>query len=247
MLYEENIVKKKLKDINIRFGLIYPNVYKVAMSSLGYQILYNLLNDIDDTYCERIIYPKTRSIESNSPMKDFDILSFTIQFEEDYFNLVKMLAVSDIPLYSKDRTDKDPLIIAGGPCVTANPMPLSPFIDIFIIGEGEVVFNKFIDIYRSLDNPKEHLEEFLDLDGIYIPKFNNETEIALVEDMDESYHIKYPIVINTDNPDYKPVFGNAILLNVSRGCSRGCRFCMSGYLYRPKRESSLEDPNKNYR
>lgn len=240
MLYEENIVKKKLKDINIRFGLIYPNVYKVAMSSLGYQILYNLLNDIDDTYCERIIYPKTRSIESNSPMKDFDILSFTIQFEEDYFNLVKMLAVSDIPLYSKDRTDKDPLIIAGGPCVTANPMPLSPFIDIFIIGEGEVVFNKFIDIYRSLDNPKEHLEEFLDLDGIYIPKFNNETEIALVENMDESYHIKYPIVINTDNPDYKPVFGNAILLNVSRGCSRGCRFCMSGYLYRPKRESSLE-------
>ncbi|OWT32520.1 radical SAM protein [Methanobrevibacter sp. 87.7] len=240
MLYEENIVQKKLKNIKIRFGLIYPNIYKVAMSSLGYQILYNLINEINDTWCERIIYPKTRSIESNSPAKDFNILSFTIQFEEDYFNLVKMLAASDIPLYSKNRTSKDPLIIAGGPCVTANPMPLSPFIDMFIIGEGEMVLNDLIDIYRNLDNPREQLEEFLELDGIYIPKFNNKTDIVLVENMDKAYHIKYPIVIHTDNEDYKPVFGNGILLNVSRGCSRGCRFCMSGYLYRPKRESSLE-------
>lgn len=240
MLYEENIVKKNYKNINIRFGLIYPNVYKVAMSSLGYQILYNLLNDREDTWCERIIYPNNRSIESNSPGRNFNILSFTIQFEEDYFNLVKLLKSMNIPLYSKDRTDKDPLIIAGGPCVTANPMPISPFIDIFIIGEGEAVLNDFLNIYKTLNNPRKELNRFLELNGIYIPKFNNETEIALVEDMNQAYYIKYPIIIHTDNDDYKPVFGNSILLNVSRGCTRGCRFCMSGYLYRPTRESPLE-------
>lgn len=240
MLYESNIVKKKFNDVNLRFGLVYPNVYKVAMSSLGYQILYNLLNDRLDTWCERIIYPNTRSIETNSPLSNFHILSFTLQFEEDYFNLIEILKKSDIPIKREDRTDKDPLIIAGGPCVTANPMPLFDFIDIFIIGEGENVLNSIIDIYNDLDNPKENLESFLDIEGVYIPKYNNKTQISLIEDMDKTYHITNPIIVETDDEEYIPAFGNAILLNISRGCSRGCRFCMSGYLYRPTRETSLE-------
>ena len=98
MLYESNIVKKKFKDVNLRFGLVYPNVYKVAMSSLGYQILYNLLNDRVDTWCERIIYPNIRSIETNSPLSNFHILSFTLQFEEDYFNLIEILKKDNIPI-----------------------------------------------------------------------------------------------------------------------------------------------------
>ncbi|AGN17176.1 MAG: radical SAM protein [Methanobrevibacter boviskoreani] len=240
MIYEENIVQKKIQNIDIRFGLVYPNVYKIAMSSLGYQIIYNLLNDRDDCFCERIIFPNTRSIETNSPSSDFNILSFTIQFEEDYFNLVKILKESNIPLRREDRTDKDPLIIAGGPTVTANPMPIADFVDIFIIGEGENVLSEFLDLYREIPNPHENLDKFLDIESLYIPKFNNKTEISLIEDMDNGYHITYPIIIHTDDKEYTPVFQNAIMLNVSRGCSRGCRFCMSGYLYRPTRETSLE-------
>ncbi|MCI6930016.1 MAG: radical SAM protein, partial [Methanobrevibacter boviskoreani] len=179
MIYEENIVQKKIQNIDIRFGLVYPNVYKIAMSSLGYQIIYNLLNDRDDCFCERIIFPNTRSIETNSPSSDFNILSFTIQFEEDYFNLVKILKESNIPLRREDRTDKDPLIIAGGPTVTANPMPIADFVDIFIIGEGENVLSEFLDLYREIPNPHENLDKFLDIESLYIPKFNNKTEISL--------------------------------------------------------------------
>ena len=119
-------------------------------------------------------------------------------------------------------------------------MPLFDFIDIFIIGEGENVLNSLIDTYNELDNVKDNLNSFLDIEGLYIPKFDNKTEISLVEDMDKTYHITNPIIVKTDNDDYKPAFGSSILLNISRGCSRGCRFCMSGYLYRPTRETSIE-------
>ena len=240
MYYESNIVIKKIKDVNIRFGLVYPNVYKVAMTSLGYQILYHLLNEREDTYCERIVYPYTRSIETNSPLSDFNIISFTLQFEQDYFNLIEILKKAEIPIKREERKNSDPLIIAGGPCVTANPMPLFDFIDIFIIGEGEEVLKELIEKYNELDNPKDNLKSFLDIEGLYIPKYDNKTEIALIEDMDKNYHITNPIVIESEDIAYRPAFGNAILLNVSRGCSRGCRFCMSGYLYRPQRETSLE-------
>ena len=155
MYYESNIVIKKIKDVNIRFGLVYPNVYKVAMTSLGYQILYHLLNEREDTYCERIVYPYTRSIETNSPLSDFNIISFTLQFEQDYFNLIEILKKAEIPIKREERKNSDPLIIAGGPCVTANPMPLFDFIDIFIIGEGEEVLKELIEKYNELDNPKK--------------------------------------------------------------------------------------------
>ena len=233
MIFEDNIFKKDYKKINIRFALTYPNIYKTAMSSLGYNILYNCINEREDTWCERIIFPNINSIESNTPSKYFDILSFTIQFEEDYFNLLKMLKEAQIPLKRSERGENDPLIIAGGPCATANPMPLSDYIDIFIIGEGENVINDLIDIHLS--NPDKGLEKFLDMDNVYIPEFNNKTRIAIVEDLNETYHISHPIVSEGDG-DEMSVFNNTIMLNVSRGCTRGCRFCMAGYLYRPMRE-----------
>ena len=119
------------------------------MSSLGYNILYNLINEREDTWCERIIFPMSNSIESNTPGKHFDIISFSLQFEEDYFNVLEMLKDAEIPLKRKDRKENDPLIIAGGPCATANPMPLSDYIDIFIIGEGEKTIDKFLDSYMK--------------------------------------------------------------------------------------------------
>ena len=236
MIYEKNIFKKDFKKINIRFGLCYPNVYRAAMSSLGYNLLYNLINEREDTWCERIIYPNIKSLESNTPVNHFDIISFSLQFEEDYFNVLEILKDTGIPLKREERTENDPLIIAGGPCATANPMPLSDYIDIFIIGEGENTINEFLDIYNDFQNTD--LKKFLEIDGVYIPEFDNTARISKIENMDDNYHITRPIVTKSDDENFKSVFNNSIMLNVSRGCTRGCRFCMAGYLYRPVRETN---------
>ena len=238
LIFEKNVIQKNLNDINLRIGLCYPNIYRTAMSSLGYEILYNMNNDRNDSYCERIIYPNTRSIETNSPLKDFDIISFTMQYEEDYFNIVKMLQDSEIPLRSKDRGSDDPLIIAGGPCATANPMPMADFIDLFVIGEGEKVIDHLLDSY--LQKPEKDVNKYLDIPGVYIPELNNTAKIAIVEDMNKAYHVTCPIISETDEEKFELAFKDSIMLNVSRGCTRGCRFCMSTYLYRPMRETGLK-------
>ena len=237
MLYEKNIFQKNIKSIDIRMGLAYPNIYKTAMSSLGYNILYNQINEREDCWCERIIFPNPKSIESNTPSKYFDIISFTIQFEEDYFNVLNMLKNAEIPLKREDRNESDPLIIAGGPCATANPMPISDYIDLFVIGEGETVIDNILDTYQ---NHGKNLEKYLEIESIYIPKYNNNTKINIIQNMDYAYHITEPIVSKSDDENYQTIFNNSIMLNVSRGCTRGCRFCMSGYLYRPMRETEYK-------
>ena len=237
MLYEKNIFQKNIKSIDIRMGLAYPNIYKTAMSSLGYNILYNQINEREDCWCERIIFPNLKSIESNTPSKYFDIISFTIQFEEDYFNVLNMLKNAEIPLKREDRNESDPLIIAGGPCATANPMPISDYIDLFVIGEGETVIDNILDTYQ---NHGKNLEKYLEIESIYIPKYNNNTKINIIQNMDDAYHITEPIVSKSDDENYQTIFNNSIMLNVSRGCTRGCRFCMSGYLYRPMRETEYK-------
>ena len=242
MFNERNVIIKNPLKADIRFGLVYPNVYKTAMSSLGYQILYNYINEREDTYCERIIYPSVRSLETNSPLADFDIVSFSLQYEQDYFNVLKILREANIPLRREDRTSKDPLIIAGGPCASSNPLPLSDFIDIFVVGEAEIVLYDFLNLYLSKrkEGLKLDLTPFLDIKGLYISEFNNNTEIALLDAMDDAYHLTYPIVTETDDKDLIPAFSNTIFLNVSRACTRGCRFCMSSYMYRPLRETDLD-------
>jgi len=237
MIYEKNTYIKHHKSVDIRFGLAYPNVYKTAMSSLGYNILYNQINEREDTWCERIIYPDMKSIESNTPSRYFNIISFTLQFEEDYINVLDILKKSEIPLKRTERTQDDPLIIAGGPCPTANPMPLSDYIDLFIIGEGENTINKVLDRYKT---SKKNLKEYLDITGVYIPEFNNKTNIDIICDMDNAYHITQPVLSKSNDEDYQTIFNNTIMLNVSRGCTRGCRFCMAGYLYRPMRQTNYE-------
>ena len=238
MLYEKNIFKKNIKNIDIHLGLAYPNIYRTAMSSLGYNILYNHLNEREDTWCERIIFPSINSIESNTPSRYFDIISFTLQFEEDYFNVLKMLKSAEIPLKREDRTDNDPLIIAGGPCATANPQPLSDYIDMFIIGEGEYVVDEILD--RHLQTEDKNLEKFLDIPGVYIPEYGNKAKIRIVEDMNHAYHITQPVISQSDDDEHQTIFNNSIMLNVSRGCTRGCRFCMSSYLYRPMRQTDYK-------
>ncbi len=238
MLYEKNIFRKNHKSVDIHFGLAYPNIYRTAMSSLGYNVLYNHINEREGTWCERIIYPNINSFESNTPLKHFDIISFSLQFEEDYFNVLELLKNAEIPLKRKDRSEDDPLIIAGGPCATANPMPLSDYIDIFIIGESEEILPEFLD--RYLESSDNNLEKYIDIPGVYISEFNNKTKIQLVEDMNNAYHITEPITSESDDENYQSIFNNSIMLNVSRGCSRGCRFCMASYLYRPTRETDYK-------
>ena len=242
MFREKNVIIKNPLKADIRFGLVYPNVYKTAMSSLGYQILYNYGNEREDSYCERIIYPSLRSLETNSPLADFDIISFSLQYEQDYFNVLEILRNADIPLRREDRTSEDPLIIAGGPCASSNPLPLSDFIDIFVIGEAEAILYDFLDLYLESDiKNKRDLSPFLNMQGIYVSEYGNNAKIILLDDMNDAYHLTYPIVTETDDKDFIPAFSNSILLNVSRACSRGCRFCMSSYLYRPLRETDLEN------
>lgn len=236
MFHEEHVPLKSLDNIDLRIGLIYPDYYENLILSMGFQILYQMLNDRDDCYCERIVFPHTKSIETNTSLKDFDILSFTVHHNDAYFRMLDMLKKEDIPLLRDERTCDDPLIIAGGPILTANPTPLNDFIDIFCIGEGEDILDNLIDTYKRFETPREHLEEFLKIKGLYLPQFNNPTDIVLIENMDDKFHVYNPVVVKDENDEIV----NTIHLDVLRGCSHGCRFCMAGYLYKPSRETSFE-------
>jgi radical SAM superfamily enzyme YgiQ (UPF0313 family) len=234
MLHEENIISKPLEDIDVRVGIIFPDYYENSLLSLGYQIIYYMLNERNDCFCERIVFPHTKSIETNTPLNEFDILSFSIHHTTGYFNMIEMLKKDGIPVLREDRTEDDPLIIAGGPCITANPMPVKDFIDICWIGEVENGLYEFVDTYKKFK--KDHLEEFTKIEGLYVPKLNNPTNITLISDMNEKYHVYKPFTAKDEDNNIV----NTIHLDVLRGCSHGCRFCMAGYLYKPSRETDFD-------
>lgn len=268
---EINCIYKNTDDVDIRFALCFPDVYEIGMSHLGLSILYDFLNKREDTFCERAFSPWVDlqkimrdqkiplfSLESQDKLKSFDIIGFTIQYEMCYTNILGMLQLSDIPIFSKDRGEEDPIVCAGGPC-TYNPEPIADFVDFFYIGEGEVHLNTVLDLYKSMKKEGKRRQEFLEkvavIDGIYVPAFydityhddgtissflpnniNAKEKItkSLVLDMTNSSFPMNPIV------PYIQVVHDRVVIELFRGCIRGCRFCQAGFVYRPVREKSSE-------
>jgi radical SAM superfamily enzyme YgiQ (UPF0313 family) len=184
---EVNMRVKDPKDVDIRFCMCFPDVYEIGMSHLGIQILYDILNRREDTYCERVYSPWVDldklmrekniplfALESQEPVKDFDFLGITIQYEMCYTNILQILELSQIPIYAKDRSEDDPIVIGGGPC-TYNPEPIADFFDFFYIGEGETAYNELLDLYKESKKAgksrREFLEQVAGIEGMYVPAF----------------------------------------------------------------------------
>ena len=268
---EINSVMKDKEKVAIRFAMCFPDVYEIGMSHLGIQILYDMFNRREDTWCERVYSPwidldrimreqhiPLFALESQDPIQDFDFLGITIQYEMCYTNILQVLDLSNIPLFASDRTDGDPVVIGGGPCAV-NPEPLADFFDLFYIGEGETVYNDLLDAYK--ENKKNHgtrrdfLEMAAEIEGIYVPQFY---DVSYHEDgtlksfLPNNPHaratIKKQVVRNMSDAPYpsKPVVPfikvtqDRVVLEIQRGCIRGCRFCQAGMIYRPTREKNLE-------
>ena len=221
----------------LKFALAYPNFYRVGMSNLGIHIIYDLLNSRRDVACERFFLPnfdKLLSVETQTPLNKFQVVGFAVSFEPDYFNVIKMLRLGKINPCAAQRTDFDPIIIAGGPCATFNPEPLAEIFDAFVIGEGEVILPKLIDEIIATEHlPRsQRLEKISQIPGVYVPTFPRRVQRQWVENLDD-----YPAhtTIVTDDAEF-----NMYLVETARGCGRHCKFCMAGYCFRKPRNRSID-------
>ena len=269
ILSKEKGVKVFPPGLRNEFALVYPNSYHIGMSNLGFHIIYQLINNRADTACERVFLPEKKleeeyirtntpimSIENQRPLYEFPLIGFSISFEMDYFNILKILEMGKVHLLAKERTEDDPIIIAGGPCATFNPEPLSEFVDVFVIGEGEEIVNNILDTYyqyRKREYSREHiLLALAQISGVYIPRFyeylykedgtiQSIKKIADVPSLIKKQWIKEldnysaQTVIITEDTEFKDLY----LIEIARGCGRHCRFCMAGYCFRKPRNRSL--------
>lgn len=223
----------------VPIALLYPNTYYVGMSNLGFQTIYGLLNSYDNIVCERVFWDGDgKSIESGHPLDDFAVLAFSISYELDYFNVVEMLNWSTAPLYAADRSDSHPLVIAGGPCIVANPEPLSPFFDCFAIGEGEAILPPMLEVITegTGGSRDEMLRSLSSLAGVYVPGLYSGKPVSRqwVRNIDDFATTSVILTHQTE-------LGNLFLIEEARGCRWGCRFCLAGFLFRPFRFRSLNN------
>ena len=268
---EVNSVMKDANKVEMRFAMCFPDVYEIGMSHLGIQILYDMFNQREDVWCERVYSPwldlhkimkeeqiPLFALESQDPIREFDFLGITIQYEMCYTNILQILDLSRIPIHSRDRSEADPIVIGGGPC-TYNPEPLAEFFDIFYIGEGETVYDELLDAYKEYRAAGKSRIEFLEraaqIEGLYVPMFYDATyheDGTLASFAPNNEHapsvIKKQMVLDVTEAPYPqaPVVPfikatqDRVVLEIQRGCIRGCRFCQAGMLYRPTRERNVE-------
>lgn len=269
---ELNMIKKNPKDVDIRFAMCFPDVYEIGMSHLGIQILYEMYNRREDVYCERVYSPwpdlhkimKEQNIplfalETQDPLKEFDFIGITLQYEMCYTNILQIIDLAQIPIWQKDRSDEDPLIICGGPC-TYNPEPVADFCDLFYIGEGEVSYNELFDLYKEMKRANTYtragfLREASKIPGIYVPSlyqvsYKDDGTICEIKPIYEDVPktVKRQVLSDMNEGVYptKPLVPfvratqDRVVLEIQRGCIRGCRFCQAGMVYRPNREKDVE-------
>lgn len=264
---EYNSVYKDLNNIDVRFAFCFPDVYEVGMSHLGTRILYYILNQREDTYCERAFAPwpdmeklliensiSLGTLETKEPLSSFDFVGFTLQYEMSYTNILNMLSLSGIPLRSEDRDDRYPIVMCGGPCAY-NPEPLYNIADLFVIGEGEEVIGEIIDIYKKSSSREEFLKNASMIKGVYVPSLYSVSynEDKTIKEFKPKYNFVPKKIVKriisdlneADYPDklvvpYTEIVHDRIMLETFRGCSRGCRFCQAGMIYRPVREKKSD-------
>jgi radical SAM superfamily enzyme YgiQ (UPF0313 family) len=253
---EINAVRKDLSQMALKIAFCYPNNYRAGMASLGLQLIYQLWNSYEQVACERAFLPikdyiEPYTLESDKPIKEMDVIAFTLQYEDDYTNVLNILERAKIPLESVKRNNKHPLIIAGGPCAQSNPVPMAPFIDAFMIGDLEPVSDTLIiEGFLAGQTRAARLEIINEFPWIWVPSQNNGRKVQFAPKGDVNDYF-YPInqiipQIEEEDPWYG-VFGKSFLLEVVRGCNRGCSFCLTGKITRPRRNRTLANLQQIYR